>query len=554
MIADDHDHDFESFVAKLFEYFKTERSELYNYIHDEVYMIYKKFKLVHAPVKSGKRGMIEIYSLLDRTCKHIFLSALHRKADEKQRLELKKFHIEVFSINNKNKKDNCITFIDNLLSKNEKVKVHLDELDFGCGDNQLLNTIWSKYKTNSNVYFILYSATTEVAKNEFLIANKIKDFHECKRFIPPSNYFGINSYLENNKFIQASPFISYDEKEELIITSQGEELISKLIENTKDTTHKRHIAILRLAGNFKINRTTVSQFEKMKVYKDFFEKKYNIRLKFVGSNDNTVEWDNYSHWEESYESKLPFIIVINQVSGRSTEWKCHPFIVWYHTLRTDDTPIGTIIQDQERPVYYKSTDNDNIDIEIYGDFPCAQYSAGIIKLPQMIAMTSRKLNSRLDAKTKKKHIIIDTDGQYYYDKWEDIPKEFTKGKSKSTYVNDDNILRPTMYIVEKNKGASVKKEYDIPNWDKYSHLEGFYMANVRSSRINFIKGKPKTKAIWFKSDIELELNEGINEKNKIRINLVYENGETDPNNYKFIVRRFKEAKEANFSNTTMYNM
>ena len=88
--------------------------------------------------------------------------------------------------------------------------------------------------------------------------------------------------------------------------------------------------------------------------------------------------------------------MINQVSGRSTEWKCHPFIVWYHTLRTDETPIGTIIQDQERPVYYTGTYTDDINIEIYGDLECAKYSAGQITLQQMLTMTSRKLNARLD--------------------------------------------------------------------------------------------------------------------------------------------------------------
>jgi hypothetical protein len=79
------------------------------------------------------------------------------------------------------------------------------------------------------------------------------------------------------------------------------------------------------------------------------------------------------------------------------------------------------------------------------------------------------------------------------------------------------------------------------------------MTNIRSSRTKFIKGIPNQKPVWFKSDIELELLEGINEKSRFRINLVYEDNETDPNKYKFIVRRFKEAKEANCSNTTMYN-
>ena len=533
-------------------WFKAHRAELYNYIKNKVLPFDKKFKLVYAPVKSGKRGMVEIYSLLDKKSKHIFLTALHRRADEKQREELTEYGIRVYSVNNKNKKDSCIKYIDDLLSKKEIVKIHLDELDFGCGNNQLLSFIWNKYKTNPNVYFILYSATIEVAKKEFLQVNNIHDVYECERYIPPPTYFGINRYLENTKFFQAVSFIDYNDiNNEFSINTQGQDLINKLVSNTNDTSNKRHIAILRLAGNFKIGGKLVSQFEKMKEYKDKIEEEYGIRLKFVGSNDNTVEWDNKKYWEELAPS-LPFIIVINQVSGRSTEWKCHEFILWYHTLRTDETPTGTIIQDQERPVYYTTNYTNDINIEIYGDLPCAKYSAGQITLQQMLTMTSRKLNSRLDTKSKKNHIV--TEEPLFFDNWSNIPEQYKKGKSISTHVNEFNVLRPKMYVIEKINGVAVEKEYEIKNWDKYSHLEGFIMTNIRSSRTNFIKGKKSNnKAIWFESDIKTELNEGLNEKSKIRINLYYNDGETDPSKYKFIVRRFKETKEANCSNTTMYN-
>lgn len=531
--------------------FMAERSELYAYITTKVLPFNKKFKLVYAPVKSGKRVMVEIYSLVDKKFKHIFLTALHRRADEKQRNELSSFDIQVYSVNNKNKKDRCIKYIDDLLNKKEIIKIHLDELDFGCGNNQLLSYIWTKYKNNPNVCFVLYSATIEVAKKEFLQVNNIHDFFECERYVPPTSYFGINKYLQQKKFFQAVPFIDYDEiNDEFSITTQGQSLIHKLISNTNDTTNKRHIAVLRLAGNFKINKKQISQFEKMKEYKDEIEEEYGIRLKFVGTNDNTVEWDNIKYWEE-LASNLPFIIVINQVSGRSTEWKCHPFLVWYHTLRTDETPTGTIIQDQERPVYYTTNYTDEINIEIYGDLPCAKYSAGQISLQQMLTMTSRKLHAKLDTKTKKNHVDVIS---VPYDSWELIPHEYRKGKSLLTHVNQDNILKPKMSVIEKINGVSVKKYYDIKNWHKYSHLEGFYMTNIRSSRSNFIKGKKSNnKAIWFKSDIDTELKEGINEKSRIRINLFYEEGETDPNKYKFMVRRFNGSKETTCSNTTMYN-
>ena len=532
---------------KTIDYFKQQRPELYNYVLNDVIPENKKFKLVPAPVKSGKRGMVEVHSLLDKKSSHIFLTALHRTADENQRNELASYGIKVFSINNTKKKNECIKYIDDQLALGKEIKPHLDELDFGCGDKQLLNYIYSAYKNNPRVTFILYSATIEVAKKEFLVVNNIEEFHECKPFNPPPTYFGIKKFLDKKKFLQATHFVSYNcDDESIKITTQGENLIKKLKENTNNTNNKRHIAVLRLAGNFKTNSKSISQFDTMKENSDYIEEKYGIRLKFVGSNDNSVEWDNLKTWGD-YNPAIPYIFVINQVAGRSTEWKCHPYLVWYHTMRTDDTPTSTIIQDQERPVYYTINYTDDIDIEIYGDVPSAQYSSGIITLDQYDAMSNRKINARLNTKNQKKHIKV-KEVPDVFNSWAEIPEEYTKNRTLSSHVKPEYKLKEFM--------TTNNKPYQIKNWDKYSHLEGFYMTNIRSSITEFIKGtskKANLKPIWFKSDLLNELGEGIDEKTKIRINLFYEDNETNPNNYKFMIREYESSEVAEYDNTSMYN-
>ena len=532
---------------KTIDYFKQQRPELYNYVLNDVIPENKKFKLVPAPVKSGKRGMVEVHSLLDKESSHIFLTALHRTADENQRNELASYGIKVFSINNTKKKNECIKYMDDQLALGKEIKPHLDELDFGCGDKQLLNYIYSAYKNNPHVTFILYSATIEVAKKEFLVVNNIEEFHECKPFNPPPTYFGIKKFLDKKKFFQATPFVSYNcDDESIKITTQGENLIKKLKENTNNTNNKRHIAVLRLAGNFKTNSKSISQFDTMKENSDYIEEKYGIRLKFVGSNDNSVEWDNLKTWGD-YNPAIPYIFVINQVAGRSTDWKCQPYLVWYHTMRTDDTPTSTIIQDQERPVYYTINYTDDIDIEIYGDVPSAQYSAGIITLEQYDSMSNRKINARLNTKNKKTHIKVKQNPKCF-NSWAEIPEEFTKNRTMSSHVKPEYKLKEFM--------TTNNKPYQIKNWDKYSHLEGFYMTNIRSSITEFIKGtskKANLKPIWFKSDLLNELGEGIDEKTKIRINLFYEDNETNPNNYKFMIREYESSEVAEYDNTSMYN-
>ena len=523
------------------EFFKTKRPELYNYVLNKVIPGNIKIKLVKAPVKSGKRGMVEINALLHPENIHVYLTALHRISDVYQHKELESYNIAVFSINNKTKKNDCILFINNNIQKNKTIIIHLDELDFGCGDKQLLNDIYSFYKNNINVEFILYSATIEVAKKEFLVAYNINDFYECNVYTPPSSYYGIKKYLDNGKFIQASSFISCNINS-LEITQQGKDLINILKKDTENKHNKKHIAVLRLSSYFKIEGENKSQFEFMKENQISIENEYNIRLKFIGSNDDSIKWDDEKYWEE-LNFNMPFIFVINQVSGRSTEWKCHPYLCWFHTLRGENTPTSTIIQDQERAVYYVTNYTNEIDILIYGDVPSAQYSAGIITFEQYDAMTTRKISSRLNTKSKKNHIKVKR--PMIYDSWEDIPLQYRSRRSKNSHVKEEYKLTQNMILKDLT--------YEIKNWDKYSHLEGFLMTNIRSSREKFIKGKCNQKAIWFESDIMKELSEGINENSKVRINLFYKDGETDKNNFKFIVREFDSSEEANVTNTSMYN-
>ena len=531
-------------------WFKTNRPELYNYVANKVTPGNKKIKLVPAPVKSGKRGMTEVACLLNPNAVHIFLSALHRIADKEQHKELSAYGLSVFSINNKKKKDDCIKFINEQLQQNKKIVIHLDELDFGCGDKQLLNYIYSKFRKEYNVYFILYSATIEVAKKEFILPNNINndEIEEIEKFVPPSTYYGIGKYLQNNQFHQATQFVTFH-NEELTFTKQGLELIDNLKKITNDKNKKGHIGVLRLAGNYKKNDGgLVSQFETIKLHKKQIEDKYNIRLKFGGSNDENIEWDNSNYWED-LEKTRPFLVIINQVAGRSTEWKCHPYLCWYHTCRTADTPSSTIQQDQERVVYYyTSYEGEDICIQLYGDKPSAEYSAGDITIEQYDAMTDRKLNARLNTKIKKQHIIVKT--PMVFNTWEDIPIIYRKGRSKISHINEDYKLKP--YMKAYDNVEKMCKDYKINNWEKISHLEGFVMTNIRSSRDKFIKGKGST-PVWFRSDIEKELNEGINDTSKTRINAFYEDGETNRDNYKFMIREFMESKKSDVSNTSMYN-
>ena len=77
--------------------FERERVDLTNFLKREICPLLDSDEcrrvLIEAPVKSGKRQMCEYLAMRDMAHssgrEHAFISALHRKADEMQRNELK---------------------------------------------------------------------------------------------------------------------------------------------------------------------------------------------------------------------------------------------------------------------------------------------------------------------------------------------------------------------------------------------------------------------------------------------------------------------------------
>lgn len=532
--------------TKTLEWYKKHRREQYEYCeyvkkmsveHEE------KIKVISAPVKSGKRIIVLISKQLESEKKHIFLTSLHRKADENQHIELEEDGIKVFTLP-KAIKSKCVKEINEFLEKNKDLKVvaHLDELDYGAGERQSLSYVIKDLINEPRVEFRLYSATPQVAETDFLDRNKIQKYITLDPFKPPKEYYSIKNYLEDELFHEAQDFFTYDFlNEEFSLSEQGKQLIDDL-----HTSDNKFIGIIRLCGNI---RDEYGRETKFKIFKrneknieNFYKEKYGdskqLRFKYIGSEYDKIVWDSIKTWDEISE-KHNYIFVINQVAGRCTEWKCHPYLAWYHTFRGETTPAATIIQDQERPVFYKDEYNKNNKIHIYGDMLTAKLSAGYLNYDEYIEECTRKISSRL-SKTKKKYtVIVESE---IFDSWEDIPDDMRGTAKKTTHVNEKYRFKKSF------NGINVHEQVLNIN----IKFIGFFMGNLRGSRNKIMRGK-KAAPIIFKKDILKDLNEGINETTPQRINLFYEDNETNPNNYKFIVRTLKSViKTSSTKNTSLY--
>jgi len=546
--------------------FEKHRPDQFRYTRDVIYNedCTAKFKVVHAPVKSGKRSFPEIASLLNPGCVHIFLSALNRKADKEQHKELEKYGISVYKVYNRNSAESCIQFV---MTEKREVHVHLDELDYGCKHDQVMASVFLILRKEDHVKIILYSATIDIVKSEFL-HKSVSGFSVLPPFVPsPNMYCGIEEYIKSGKLIQSSPFLKFDSS--MVLTEQGQECLARLVDDSYNEEKKQHMGILRLSGK----QDRVNDFRSLKnhvqVLHQFVEtyqiqqekpRLKKLRILFVGSGNETIKWDDESFWSTKFAPDIPVLIVICQVAGRSTEWKCHPYLSWFHTCRSDTTTVGTQIQDQERVVYYKTEYNKNTDITLYGNVSCGLYSAGQITYDHLIRTTKKKLALTLSGKSSQVSSVVTK----IYDDWEDIPEEHKlKLKlKKEDFIADKFVLRKQMNYTRVKDGKTLHYIVDVPDWDRVSVDEGLYLTDIRGSMENFLvwcyqegggKSSKHRRPVWHLTELLKHASCGINKTNPVKINVFYEDGEKNPEKYKFIVRELEFTAEVSFKNDSMYN-
>jgi hypothetical protein len=521
-----------------------------------------KFKVVHAPVKSGKRSFPEIASLLKPTCVHIFVSSLNRKSEKLQHDELKKYGILVLLTYNKKTADSCIDIVMFLSNAGQEVLIHLDELDYGCKNNQILSGVYFKLKDEDNVKFILYSATIDVVRTDFLDDDK-NGFRVLPPFVPPTAYYGINQYIENKKIVQATPFVEFPPSGKMVLTDQGKECIANLLKDTYNPMKKQHVGILRLSGKkegeqdfklFENNVHVVEEFAKEWYIANNIEIKATTRLNviFVSSKHGSVNWDDSAFWS-NLDSVVPVLIVICQMSGRSTEWKCHPYLSWFHTCRSLSCSASTQIQDQERVVYYDTEYNKGTDIVLYGNENCALYSAGLIDSKELIDRTNKMLALTLNGRCQNSFRVIMKTPEVY-DSWEEIPEPvISKLKLKKVdLINEQLRLRKQMIYTQHKMNGTLHHLVEVAD---YSWEDDGMYTTADFLKFCYLKetGRKAPKHIWRKTDLLKNLSAGMNKKNPLRLTVFYEDDERNPENFKFMVREIDRTEPVMFKNDSMYN-
>ena len=250
-------------------WFRKYRPEQYDTVTEIIAAEEKNYNaiIVNAPVKSGKKDIALIYKLfhtksdkkyVNRT---LIISALHRKADAKQRDELSSyFGVDyVYSITNKKNLKKCKDKLISIMRETtEKITIILDELDYGSNELQLLSNIWNFAKQNyKRINRIGMSATPEESLPEYVNTVDKNEKKKVITFKPSKSYYGLKRLILDDRFKESESFFktNFDTSDNsTMLSEQGIELIKNLLSDTRDKSNKRHIGILRLTGNVQTNK------------------------------------------------------------------------------------------------------------------------------------------------------------------------------------------------------------------------------------------------------------------------------------------------------------
>lgn len=385
--------------------------------------------IAEAPVKCGKKNMVEYYASknisTDTEEKHIFLTVLDRKDIKIQQSELELYGIKPFVVSRNTIKNNCLQQLDEYALKFKKIVAHVDESDFGTGDEQLLSQVYEKL-LDVGAKIILYSATNEEA-----ILSDTGINSDVVEFVPPNNYRGASWYLDNNLVFEPKPFVSKDFE----ITQHGIELCENFSKSNK-TFGILRVPVLEKTETEKDRKKLLEKQNKQrKSFASFLNKKFGIHVRFI-DKDNAFDWSKDGD-HETLSGK--WILVITQTCTRSTEVGFHDRIDFWHDYR-ETSSYGTLNQAYLRVAHYVLNPKSglgypegSVNIKCFMDKNVFLLAAKRITKEKFIENTKWPLSSRVSHQKRTKCIY------HWVNKREDCPQELLPTSLGGTIP--DNIMR-----------------------------------------------------------------------------------------------------------------
>ena len=307
----------------------------------------KTHVLVNAPVKSGKKDIVEILRQLTGDTV-VYVTSLSRKDVKRQKTELNEYGVRVHVIDND---AHCRDAIADINTHAGIVYLCIDECDYGSGDKQKMSALYTRFLDEPNVVKVYFSATSHETEASSL-SNR-NDFTYLK-YIPPPEYRGAQYFLDEDLVIDdVDSFFELDEDTgDILLTEHGVVVIRESMND------ERHIGVVRVTNK----KIPMKDFKKTPI-------KRSIEAQLKAGMPESRNWEivpidaSDSHdWEDrrtriSYVNDMEqnILFIIKQTCTRGTDLKgWHHRLAFWHDARSHHgcSRPNTLIQAFLRPSHY----------------------------------------------------------------------------------------------------------------------------------------------------------------------------------------------------------
>lgn len=305
----------------------------------------KRHILVKAPVKSGKRIMVEVIAILLGVPVR-YITSLNRKDVKSQQAELETYGVVTHIMNVKEKVEPATIDI-RVHAKSGRVVCCFDECDYGSGSKQVVAPLFAEFLDDAQVVKVYFSAT---AHETAVSALATRPDYAAMTYVPPTTYRGASFFLKAGLVFDPLPFFDLEDGT-LTITPHARQVLGESI------SADRHIGIVRVAERG-VSMSLFKDSDKRKVLEAQLAtttpgKSWSI----VTIDEKTpFDWEN-ARTRASYVDHPEMgnvLFVVKQTCGRGTDLKgWHPKLAFWHDARAaPNANLNTTIQAFLRPSHY----------------------------------------------------------------------------------------------------------------------------------------------------------------------------------------------------------
>jgi len=331
-------------------WFQENRAEICGFIADVRTAIedHKRHVLVKAPVKSGKRELVEYMSVALSAYSVKYITSLNRKDVKNQKEELEMYGISTHLTASSDAVSAAIADIHASVSAGRNVIACFDECDYGAGTRQKMSQLYAEFIDNVRVVKVYFSATAHETEASNLTMRE--DF-AALTYVPPPSYCGAEYFLNAGLVFRPAPFFEMDE-DTIDVSSHGIQVVQQSI------TAGRHIGVVRTTRTI----PTV-------LFKDRNVQRA-LESKLRSAQPGGKAWkivpvdEKHSHdWENpvirrgyTTDPDTNYLFVIMQTCTRGTDLKGwhHKLAFWHDQREKEKVNLNTMIQALLRPCHYST--------------------------------------------------------------------------------------------------------------------------------------------------------------------------------------------------------